>query len=112
MPSQADMDTSDSNNKVKANRLLQNGIRVYAYPEMMHTKAAIVDGWAILGSCNFNKLSLRTNDETDVATSDPTFVGHMQRELFEADFAHAQELTELLPVTGSDRFAEMLAHQQ
>ncbi len=112
MPSQADMDTSDSNNKVKANRLLQNGIRVYAYPGMMHTKAAIVDGWAILGSCNFNKLSLRTNDETDVATSDPTFVGQMQRELFEADFAHAQELTELLPVTGSDRFAEMLAHQQ
>ena len=72
MPSQADMDTSDSNNKVKANRLLQNGIRVYAYPGMMHTKAAIVDGWAILGSCNFNKLSLRTNDETDVATSDPS----------------------------------------
>ena len=36
----------------------------------------------------------------------------MQRELFEADFAKAQELTELLPVTGSDRFAEMLAHQQ
>ena len=106
------MDTSESNNKVKANRLLQNGIRVYAYPGMMHTKAAIVDGWAFLGSCNFNKLSLRTNDETDVATSDPTFASHMQRELFEADFADAQELTELLPVTGSDRFAEMLAHQQ
>ncbi|MGE5276464.1 MAG: phospholipase D-like domain-containing protein [Acidobacteriota bacterium] len=112
MPSQADMDTSDSNNKVKANRLLQNGVRVYSFPGMMHTKAAIVDGWGILGSCNFNKLSLRTNDEIDIATSDPTFVGQMRRELFEADFTRAQELTEPLPVTGSDRFAEMLAHQQ
>jgi hypothetical protein len=35
----------------------------------------------------------------------------MKRELFEEDFARARELTEPLPVTGSDRFAELLAHQ-
>ena len=73
MPSSGDMDATDSNNKVKTNRMIENGVRVYSYPGMLHTKAAIVDGWAVIGSCNFNKLSLRTNYEVDVATSDPVF---------------------------------------
>lgn len=111
MPSRADMDSTDGNNKVKANRLLENGIRVYSYPGMLHTKAALIDGWSLIGSCNFNKLSLRTNFEANVATSDPTFADQMRRELFEEDFARSQELTEPLPVTGSDRIAEWLAHQ-
>jgi cardiolipin synthase A/B len=111
MPSSGDMDATDSNNKVKANRMLEHGVRVYSYPGMLHTKAAIVDGWAVIGSCNFNKLSLRTNYEADIATSDPVFAESMKRELFEEDFARARELTEPLPVTGSDRFAELLAHQ-
>jgi cardiolipin synthase A/B len=111
MPSSGDMDATDSNNKVKANRMLEHGVRVYSYPGMLHTKAAIVDGWAVIGSCNFNKLSLRTNYEADIATSDPRFAESMRRELFEEDFARARELTDPLPVTGSDRFAELLAHQ-
>jgi cardiolipin synthase A/B len=50
MPSSGDMDATDSNNKVKANRMLEHGVRVYSYPGMLHTKAAIVDGWAVIGS--------------------------------------------------------------
>ena len=111
MPTEADMNSADSNNKVKANLLLARGVRVYAYPGMTHAKAALVDGWALLGSCNFNKLSLRTNDEADIATSDPGFAARFKKELFEADFDRSRELTEPLPVTGSDRFAEWLAHQ-
>ncbi len=111
MPSQADMESTDGNNKVKANRLIENGVRVYTYPGMLHTKAALIDGWSLIGSCNFNKLSLRTNYEANIATSAPTFADQMRRDLFEADFARSQELTEPLPVTGSDRMAEWLAHQ-
>ena len=111
LPSQADMESTDGNNKVKANRLIENGIRVYAYPGMLHTKAALIDGWSIIGSCNFNKLSLRMNFEADVATSDPKFAAEMRRDLFETDFARAEELTEPLAVTGSDRVAEWMAHQ-
>jgi phosphatidylserine/phosphatidylglycerophosphate/cardiolipin synthase-like enzyme len=111
MPSQADLESTDGNNKVKANRMLENGIRVYSYPGMLHTKAGIIDGWAFIGSCNFNKLSLRTNYEADVATSDPGFAERMRQDLFETDFARSAELTEPLPVTGSDRMAEWLAHQ-
>ena len=111
MPSEADMSSADSNNKVKTNILLSYGVRVFVYPGMTHTKAAIVDGWAILGSCNFNKLSLRTNNEVDVATSDPRFADAFKHELFEADFASASELKTPLAVTGADRFREWLAHQ-
>jgi len=112
MPTQADMNSADSNNKVKANRLLSHGVRVYAYPGMLHTKVAVVDGWAIVGSCNFNKLSLRTNDESDIATTDPRFVATLNERLFESDFESSRILTEPLPVTSSDMFAEALAHQQ
>jgi phosphatidylserine/phosphatidylglycerophosphate/cardiolipin synthase-like enzyme len=111
MPSQGDMDSTDGNNKVKANRLLEHGVRVFSYPGMLHTKAAVIDGWSLIGSCNFNKLSLRTNYEANVATSDPKFAEQMRQELFETDFERSQELTELLPVTGDDRIAEWLAHQ-
>ena len=111
LPSQADMESTDGNNKVKANRLIQNGVRVYGYPGMLHTKAALIDGWSLFGSCNFNKLSLRMNFEADIATSDPGFAAEMRRDLFERDFSRSQELTELLPVTGDDRVAEWMAHQ-
>jgi hypothetical protein len=51
------------------------------------------------------------NFEADVATSDPKFAAEMKRDLFETDFARAQELTEPLAVTSSDRVAEWMAHQ-
>jgi cardiolipin synthase len=112
MPTQSDMNSADSNNKVKANRLMAHGIRVYAYPGMLHTKVAVVDGWAIVGSCNFNKLSLRMNDESGIATTDPKFVATLNERLFESDFKSSRIVTEPLPVTSSDVFAEALAHQE
>lgn len=85
---------------------------MYAYPGMLHTKVAVVDGWAIIGSCNFNKLSLRTNDESGIATTDPRFVATLNERLFESDFESSRILTEPRPVTSGDLFAEALAHQQ
>ena len=61
---------------------------------MSHVKAAIYDGWACLGSANFDKLSLQINLETDIATSDPGFVGRLRSELFERDFGRSKEITE------------------
>ena len=46
-----------SANLLAANLFLRNGVRVYGYPGMSHVKAAIFDGWACIGSANFNKLS-------------------------------------------------------
>ena len=106
MPSDSDLGFGNASNMVTANALIANGVRVYVYPGMTHIKAAIFDGWACIGSANFNKLSLRRNLEANIATSDPRFVGELRRDLFERDFADSYELTEPVAITGGDSFAE------
>ena len=88
--------------------LRKNGVRVYLYPGMTHVKALIVDGWAGLGSANFNHLSLRLNQEVNVATSDAATVGRLRRELFEVDFDKSHELREAIPVGWTDHLVEEL----
>jgi cardiolipin synthase len=92
LPSQGDSGFMNQANVVASNAFVRNGIRVYAFPGMTHVKAALYDGWACVGSANFDKLSLRINQETDLATSDPAFVGRLQRDLFERDFARSREV--------------------
>ena len=99
LPSSGDSRFMNSANLLAARALVKAGVRVYVYPGMTHVKAALYDGWACLGSANFDKLSLRVNRETNVATSDPTFAGRLRQELFEADFARSRELIEA-PSTG------------
>ncbi len=99
LPSSGDSRFMNSANLLAARALMKSGVRVYIYPGMTHVKAALYDGWACLGSANFDKLSLRVNRETNVATSDPVFAGRLRQELFEADFARARELVDV-PSTG------------
>jgi cardiolipin synthase A/B len=99
LPSSGDSRFMNSANLLTARALVKSGVRVYVYPGMTHVKAALYDGWACLGSANFDKLSLRINRETNVATSDPAFVGRLRQELFEADFARSRELVDA-PSTG------------
>jgi len=94
VPTRGDSKFMNSANLLAASALVRNGIRVYVYPGMTHVKAALYDDWACLGSANFDKLSLRVNRETNIATSDSVFVGRLRRELFETDFARAGELHE------------------
>ena len=73
-------------NRIVANRLLAAGVRVYAYPGMPHTKAAVVDGcWAYLGSGNFDPLSLRRNLEMGITISDCPLVEEVEQTVFEPD---------------------------
>ena len=111
LPSDSDAGFGNASNMVTANALIANGVRVYVYPGMTHVKAAIFDGWACLGSANFNKLSLRRNMETNIAVSDPRFVGQLRSELFEVDFAAATELREPVALGSGDRFAEWVMDQ-
>jgi cardiolipin synthase len=94
VPTRGDSRFMNSANLLAASALARNGIRIYVYPGMTHVKAALYDGWACLGSANFDKLSLRVNRETNIATSDPVFVERLRRDLFEADFAQSRELVE------------------
>jgi cardiolipin synthase len=111
LPTRNDSGFMDSANLVAAKAFINNGVRVYGYPGMTHVKAAIYDGWACVGSANFDKLSLRINQETDLATSDRGFVGKLRRDLFEADFARSKEWKEAQPVNWTDYLSEFIADQ-
>jgi cardiolipin synthase len=111
LPTGNDSGLMSSANLLAANVFLRNGVRVYGYPGMSHVKAAIFDGWACVGSANLDKLSLRINQEADLATSDPKFVDRLRRELFDVDFARSRELKEAQPVNWTDYIAEFIADQ-
>lgn len=92
LPGRSDVAFMASANLVAASALVSNGVRVYAYPGMTHLKAALIDGWTCIGSANLDKLSLRLNLETNLATSDPGVAKALLTQLFEPDFARSQEL--------------------
>jgi phosphatidylserine/phosphatidylglycerophosphate/cardiolipin synthase-like enzyme len=98
-------------NLVAANVFVRNGVRVYAYRGMTHVKAAVYDGWACVGSANFDKLSLQINQETNIGTSDPAFVARLKRDLFERDFAQSTEITEARPLGWSTYLSSFVARQ-
>lgn len=111
LPTRGDSGFMNSANLIATRAFVANGVRVFAYPGMTHVKAAIYDGWAIVGSANFDKLSLRVNGETCVATSDPAFVAALRRELFDRDFARAAEVTVPPAVGWTTYIADFVADQ-
>lgn len=111
LPAENDMGFIAASNLVTVGEMLRHGIRVYAFPGMAHVKAALFDGWACVGSANFDRLSLRVNRECNLAFSDPDTVRVLERRLFQKDFAASKELTEVPPVSWSAQLVELLANQ-
>jgi len=111
IPMEGNHGVMNGNNVVAANRLLEYGVRVFAYPGMSHIKAAIYDGWACVGSANFDKLSFQVNKEMNLGSSDPTFVRELIDKVFDPDFATAAELKEPLPSGWKNTFASIVASQ-
>jgi len=109
LPYRTDAGLISRSNVLAANLLLRNGVRVFVYPGMSHVKAAIYDGWACLGSANFDQLSLRLNKETNIATSHPAAVQGLVDRVFLPDFTRAVELTEPLPASWFDYLTELIA---
>jgi cardiolipin synthase len=99
----------NKSNALAANAMMEHGIRVFVYPGMSHVKAAIIDGWACLGSANWDKLSFRTNRELNIATSHPEYVQALMARIFEPDLNKSVELTEPFPERWSDHLVEVLA---
>lgn len=108
LPRSNDFKAGGRGNLVVANYLLEHGVRVYFYPAMTHVKALLVDDWACLGSGNLNHLSLRINQEQNIATSDREFAQRLKRDLFEEDFSRSYELTEPISVDWVDFLADLL----
>lgn len=99
----------NKSNALAANAMLEHGIRVFVYPGMSHVKAAVFDGWACLGSANWDKLSFRTNKELNIATSRAEYVDELLRRVFDPDFEKSVELTEPFPERWSDHLVEIVA---
>ena len=111
LPTRGDSGFMNSANLIATHAFVRSGIRVYAYPGMTHVKAALYDGWAVVGSANFDKLSLRVNGETNLATSDPEFAAALRRDLFERDFARSREITTPPAVGWTSYISDFIADQ-
>ncbi|MDH3615762.1 MAG: phosphatidylserine/phosphatidylglycerophosphate/cardiolipin synthase family protein [Gammaproteobacteria bacterium] len=107
IPLETDRGLITRNNALAANALLRNGVRVFIYPGMSHTKAAIYDDWACLGSANWDRWSFYLNKELNIATSEPSVARSLLEDVFEKDFAASVELTEQIPEHWSDYLYEM-----
>ena len=108
MPLVTDRGPITRNNALAANVMLEHGIRVFVYPGMSHVKAAVFDGWACLGSANWDKWSLAINRELNLASSHPEAVQGLVASVFEPDFAISPELTEPFPERWSDFLLEFM----
>lgn len=109
MPLRGNHGPVNTSNILAVNAMLEHGIRVFVYPGMSHIKAAVFDGWACLGSANWDKLSFRTNKELNIATSHPAAVNELLERVFYTDFEKSVELTEPFPERWSDHLLEILA---
>lgn len=79
-------------NESVAKSLVNAGARVYMHRPFTHIKAIVVDGWACVGSANFDTLSFKINEEINIAFSDPAAVNRLVRELFQKDFRKSKLL--------------------
>ncbi|HDZ55876.1 MAG TPA: phosphatidylserine/phosphatidylglycerophosphate/cardiolipin synthase family protein [Pseudomonas xinjiangensis] len=75
------------------NRLLKSGVRIYEYkPRFLHLKSVLVDNWISIGSCNFDRWSLRWNLEANQNAVDSGLEAAV-RHSFETDFEDSREWT-------------------
>lgn len=111
LPEDGNHNTHDASNAVAINKMLRNGIRVYRYPGMSHIKAAVIDGWASVGSANFDKLSLQVNKEVNLATSNETAVNQLIARVFIPDLAMSTEIVDDVEVTLQARLMELVVDE-
>ena len=111
LPSEGNHGSHNASNRVAINKMLQNGIRVYQYPGMSHIKAAVFDGWACVGSANFDKLSFEINREVNLATSHEPTVNQLLNRLFIPDLARSTEINEPLELTLQAHLMEIVVDE-
>ena len=72
--------------------VLRNKARVFEYiPRILHSKTAVIDNWAVVGSSNFNRRSLVHDFEVDLVLSKPKTRDELVQS-FETDLKDAQEV--------------------
>ena len=92
-------------------KLWRNGIKVYFYNGMSHVKAALYDDWAIVGSANFDKMSLFINNEMSLGIDDPAFVKELETRLFEKDFKDSKLMDKEIEMNWAWQIVNALTNQ-
>ncbi len=111
LPSENDISIMQKNNIAMANKLWRNGIKVYFYNGMSHVKAALYDDWAIVGSANFDKMSLFINNEMSLGIDDPAFVKELETRLFEKDFKDSKLMDKEIEMNWAWQIVNALTNQ-
>lgn len=111
LPAEGNHETMNRSNQLAINTMLKNGIRVYLYPGMTHIKAAVYDGWACMGSANFDKMSLEINKELNLSTSDQDTVNTLLDRLFIPDMERSAEVHTAPETNWTHRLAEIVADE-
>jgi len=92
IPNKIDSEIVHQSNLAAAKKLTQAKAKVYLFPMASHMKAVVIDDWACVGSANLDGLSLRINDELNIAFSDKKTVDRLVLNLFEKDFKQSKLL--------------------
>lgn len=73
--------------------LLEGGVRVFEYEQtMMHAKVVVVDdGWANVGTSNWDNRSMALQEELNCSIADPGIVADLEKH-FLTDFDDAEEI--------------------
>lgn len=73
--------------------LLQHGVRIYEFqPRFAHLKAAIIDDWTTVGSCNYDRWNNHWNLDANVEIYDQAFRAQLET-LREEILADSEEIT-------------------
>lgn len=76
---------------IYAPRLRAAGVRLWAYPRMVHAKTQVIDDTGLVGSSNLNSRSLLFDLEADVWVAQPQSIAALT-EAFEADCGISSEI--------------------
>lgn len=76
-----------------AKKLVDAGASVYSYPIFTHVKALVVDDWVCIGSANYDALSMRINNETNIAFTDNEKASELVQKLFQKDFSVSKKVS-------------------
>jgi len=72
--------------------LLHAGVRIFEYqPTFIHTKVALCDNWATIGSTNFDRWNVRWNLDANQEVADINFATQLAT-MLDSDFAASIEL--------------------
>ena len=93
LPEKSDVVLSVKASRHLFSEFLENGVRIFLWqPSILHDKSMIVDAsYAVVGSSNFDSLSLNYNMEANAVLFDPGSVERMRRQMAD-DLKKCREL--------------------